>query len=258
VRTRLAAQTASRYYSGIVGTLRRIVADEGVFGLYRGLGATLLQVVPSLALSFATYETARSAAADYEAQRRGERTQPQQRSAVGDSRRASDQGSAGGAGGEWDLAQALSQREGCGGGGGGSICSSSGGSVSSDTMSSSGGGGGGGGGGDAPAAAPVGRHGLARPKPVSGPASLLCGCMSGVVTATATFPLDVVRRRMQVEGQGRAGALPSYGEVIRKILATRGAAGFYTGLVAEYCKVVPGVAIAYGTYEAMKSLTEAD
>lgn len=44
VRTRLAAQTQGHYYHGISSTLRCIVADEGVVGLYRGLGATLLQV----------------------------------------------------------------------------------------------------------------------------------------------------------------------------------------------------------------------
>lgn len=44
VRTRLAAQTQGHYYNGISSTLRCIVADEGVTGLYRGLGATLLQV----------------------------------------------------------------------------------------------------------------------------------------------------------------------------------------------------------------------
>jgi hypothetical protein len=44
VRTRLAVQTQGHYYHGILPTLQRIVADEGAVGLYRGLGATLLQV----------------------------------------------------------------------------------------------------------------------------------------------------------------------------------------------------------------------
>ena len=45
VRTRLAAQTTSRYYHGIAGTLATIVRDEGLAGLYRGMGPTLLQTV---------------------------------------------------------------------------------------------------------------------------------------------------------------------------------------------------------------------
>lgn len=46
LRTRLAAQTKSSYYSGISSSLSTIVRDEGFAGLYRGLGATLLQVLP--------------------------------------------------------------------------------------------------------------------------------------------------------------------------------------------------------------------
>jgi hypothetical protein len=42
------------------------------------------------------------------------------------------------------------------------------------------------------------------------------------------------------------------------VWASAGARGFYAGLTAEYAKVVPGVAIAYGAYEAMKSATAAD
>ena len=51
VRTRLAAQTTSSYYHGIGGTLRTIVRDEGLAGLYRGVGPTLLQTVRTLLLS---------------------------------------------------------------------------------------------------------------------------------------------------------------------------------------------------------------
>jgi Mitochondrial carrier protein len=47
LRTRLAAQTTSSYYSGISGSLATIVRDEGFAGLYRGLGATLIQARPA-------------------------------------------------------------------------------------------------------------------------------------------------------------------------------------------------------------------
>ena len=47
LRTRLAAQTSGSYYRGITGSLATIVRDEGLAGLYRGLGATLIQVQPA-------------------------------------------------------------------------------------------------------------------------------------------------------------------------------------------------------------------
>ena len=60
VRTRLSAQTKTQYYTGIVHAMRTIVRDEGARGLYRGLGATLLQVTPSLAINYTAYGTLRS------------------------------------------------------------------------------------------------------------------------------------------------------------------------------------------------------
>ncbi|XP_028792744.1 mitochondrial substrate carrier family protein B isoform X3 [Neltuma alba] len=60
VRTRLAAQTKVIYYRGIWHALRTISQEEGVLGLYKGLGATLLGVGPNIAISFTVYETLRS------------------------------------------------------------------------------------------------------------------------------------------------------------------------------------------------------
>lgn len=45
VRTRLSAQVNAQYYNGITSTLRTIARDEGLTGLYRGLGATMAQVL---------------------------------------------------------------------------------------------------------------------------------------------------------------------------------------------------------------------
>ncbi|KAL9388804.1 hypothetical protein Peur_017409 [Populus x canadensis] len=60
VRTRLAAQTNVIYYRGIWHALQTISREESVFGLYKGLGATLLGVGPSIAISFSVYESLRS------------------------------------------------------------------------------------------------------------------------------------------------------------------------------------------------------
>ena len=60
VRTRLSAQTKGQYYKGIAHAVRTIARDEGLLGLYRGLGATLLQVTPSLAINYTAYGTLRA------------------------------------------------------------------------------------------------------------------------------------------------------------------------------------------------------
>jgi len=56
VKTRLTAQTGTRYYNGILDALIRIRREEGSRGLYRGLTMTLLSAVPAVSLNFTLYE----------------------------------------------------------------------------------------------------------------------------------------------------------------------------------------------------------
>ncbi|KAL9315433.1 hypothetical protein ACSQ67_016434 [Phaseolus vulgaris] len=60
VRTRLAAQRSAIYYRGISHAFNTICREEGFSGFYKGLGATLLGVGPSIAISFSVYEGLRS------------------------------------------------------------------------------------------------------------------------------------------------------------------------------------------------------
>ncbi|XAR69581.1 hypothetical protein NMG60_11001230 [Bertholletia excelsa] len=48
------------YYQGIRHAIQTVCKDEGIFGLYKGLGSTLLGVGPNIAISFSIYETLRS------------------------------------------------------------------------------------------------------------------------------------------------------------------------------------------------------
>lgn len=158
VRTLLAAQTGPQYHRGIGQIISTIVQTEGVRGLYRGLGATLMQVGPSLAVNYAAYETIRS---------------------------------------HW-----LSKTD--------------------------------------------------RTTPTVG-MSLACGSLAGLVSSTATFPLDLVRRRMQLQGQGGTRVVyRSFGSALRSIAAKEGVRGLYAGILPEYYKVIPGVAVAFMTYELLK------
>lgn len=158
VRTRLAAQTNFTYYRGIGHALQTIIKEEGLLGLYKGLGTTLLTVGPNIAISFSVYESLRSF---------------------------------------W--------------------------------MSN-------------------------RPDDSTVAVSLACGSLSGIASSTATFPLDLVRRRKQLEGAGGRARVYNTGlfGTFKHIFRTEGLRGLYRGILPEYYKVVPGVGICFMTYETLK------
>lgn len=86
--------------------------------------------------------------------------------------------------------------------------------------------------------------------------SLACGSAAGLISSTLTFPLDLVRRRMQLEGRkGLTRQISSYSTVVRSVYGQQGLAGFYQGIVPEYFKVIPGVAIAFCMFEFLKKQT---
>ena len=69
--------------------------------------------------------------------------------------------------------------------------------------------------------------------------SLTCGGAAGLISSTATFPLDLIRRRMQLEGQGGVRRYRGYADVARAVFASGGFRGFYAGIIPEYYKVQP-------------------
>ncbi|GLT75476.1 hypothetical protein SLA2020_471990 [Shorea laevis] len=86
--------------------------------------------------------------------------------------------------------------------------------------------------------------------------SLACGSLSGIASSTATFPLDLVRRRKQLEGAGGRARVYTTGlfGTFKHIVRTEGLRGLYRGILPEYYKVVPGVGICFMTYETLKNL----
>lgn len=92
------------------------------------------------------------------------------------------------------------------------------------------------------------------------------------VPSSGTYPFDLLRRRMMMQGQG--GERPLYDSIMdacRKIYQFEGFGGFFRGMIPTYLKVrpcpylslfvhfvtcfvqvVPSVAISFGTYELCK------
>jgi solute carrier family 25 protein 16 len=67
---------------------------------------------------------------------------------------------------------------------------------------------------------------------------LACGAIAGAVSQTASYPFEVVRRRMQVGG-AKGGAGITWRESVRGIVEQRGWRGFFVGLSIGYVKVIP-------------------
>lgn len=82
------------------------------------------------------------------------------------------------------------------------------------------------------------------------------GIMASVMAKTAVFPLDLVRKRIQVQGPTRSkyvyNDIPVYtsaGRAIRVIFQTEGLRGLYKGLPISLIKAAPASAITLWTYE---------
>lgn len=73
-------------------------------------------------------------------------------------------------------------------------------------------------------------------------AELAAGGIAGMVSQTVSYPLEVVRRRMQVGGARGETRFPTILETARMVAKERGFRGFYVGLTIGYIKVIPMVA----------------
>ncbi|GIL86523.1 hypothetical protein Vretifemale_14799 [Volvox reticuliferus] len=199
LRTRIAAETIPRnsssnsnghshalpQYRRIPSAFRRILAEQGVRGLYKGLGATLVQVVPGLAFNFCFYDTFKSFALKYQQQQDnsaplqpisqsplpmefGNCPQQQQQQQHIQGRQQQEQCA--------HHQMQLADRKG--------VCNCSNAVCGTDSSK----------GGCCGQAVETGSH-PPSPSPLM---SAVCACLSGLCTSSLTFPLDVVRRRLQV------------------------------------------------------------
>ncbi|KAL8862175.1 MAG: hypothetical protein Q9178_001631 [Gyalolechia marmorata] len=108
----------------------------------------------------------------------------------------------------------------------------------------------------APALAPYTT--TANPKNPSAPpilrywAELIAGGFAGLVSQTASYPLEVIRRRMQVGGAVGDGHRLRMAETAQTVWRERGWRGFFVGLGIGYFKVVPMAAVSFYVYERGK------
>lgn len=93
-----------------------------------------------------------------------------------------------------------------------------------------------------------------KPAPLQAWAELIAGGVSGLVAQTVSYPLEVIRRRMQVGGAVGDGHRLRIAETAGLVFKERGLAGFFVGLTIGYVKVIPLAAVSFYTYERMKTV----
>lgn len=81
------------------------------------------------------------------------------------------------------------------------------------------------------------------------------GALSGGLSASVVYPLNVMRTRLQAQGTVlHPSTYASIGDVARRTLETEGPRGFYKGLTPNLLKVAPAVSISYVVYENSKRM----
>lgn len=109
--------------------------------------------------------------------------------------------------------------------------------------------------------------GLAQDSELSVTTRLACGAAAGTIGQTVAYPLDVIRRRMQMTGWHNAASVitgDGVGKVpleytgmvdaFRKTVRHEGFGALYKGLVPNSVKVVPSIALAFVSYEMVKDI----
>ncbi|KAL2092015.1 hypothetical protein ACEWY4_011813 [Coilia grayii] len=82
---------------------------------------------------------------------------------------------------------------------------------------------------------------------------LACGTVSSTCGQLASYPLALVRTRMQAQATLQsAGPQTSMTGLFKQILQTEGPTGLYRGLTPNFLKVIPAVSISYVVYEHIK------
>ena len=90
---------------------------------------------------------------------------------------------------------------------------------------------------------------------------MLSGALSGIVSKTAVYPMDVVRKRLQVQGPSRKDyiidSIPEYAtrswfKCMKLIVEQEGVGSLYKGLTVSLIKVAPAISLTFMVYEKTK------
>ncbi|XP_036199308.1 calcium-binding mitochondrial carrier protein SCaMC-1 [Myotis myotis] len=79
-----------------------------------------------------------------------------------------------------------------------------------------------------------------------------CGALSSTCGQLASYPLSLVRTRMQAQAMIEGSPQLNMVGLFRRIISKEGVPGLYRGITPNFMKVLPAVGISYVVYENMK------
>lgn len=87
--------------------------------------------------------------------------------------------------------------------------------------------------------------------------NFILGGASGGFAALCTYPSDVIRRRIQLQGSGNSMVKGMVGEAtimacVKAVIAKEGIPGLYKGMNACLLKVIPSMAISFSIHEQLR------
>ncbi|KAI6680164.1 hypothetical protein NL676_034045 [Syzygium grande] len=88
--------------------------------------------------------------------------------------------------------------------------------------------------------------------------TLLIGSLAGAISSSATFPLEVARKHMQVGALSGRQVYKNVIHALASILEQEGVGGLYRGLGPSCMKLVPAAGISFMCYEACKRILVED
>ena len=84
------------------------------------------------------------------------------------------------------------------------------------------------------------------------------GALAGAAAQTGVYPLEMIQRRMQVQGmkKGVAAAYKNMFHGIYVVFKNEGIGALYAGLVPNYAKILPSAAVSFYCYEVLKEILQ--
>lgn len=84
--------------------------------------------------------------------------------------------------------------------------------------------------------------------------TLFIGSAAGAISSSATFPLEVARKHMQVGAVSGRQVYKNVFHALASILEREGVQGLYKGLGPSCVKLIPAAGISFMCYEACKKI----